>query len=149
MQARPLSKTPVGEVNNHASALLNPAIHQEVIYEKVKAQRKVGGNTLLGKKAQTRPQSVDMSAQRTAVHSRVGSVDLSRCSSSRAGQRAEARPMRGHGMNLSMVEFNTPLDVPAPASRASGKIAWTYPYRPSSKIFYKHANMGHRGLLGT
>ena len=121
MLSKPLSKTPVGEVNNHASALLNPAIHQEVIYEKVKAQRKVGGNTLLGKKAQTRPQSVDMSAQRTAVHSRVGSVDLSRCSSSRTGQRAEQRPMRGHGMNLSMVEFNTPLDVPAPASRASGK----------------------------
>lgn len=123
MQARPLSKTPVGEVNNHASALLNPAIHQEVIYEKVKVQRR--NNTLLGKKAETRPQSVDWSAQRTAVHSRVGSVDLSRCSSSRAAQRAEPRPMRGYGMNQSMVEFNTPLDVPAPASKASGKIALT------------------------
>ena len=67
-----------------------------------------------------------MSAQRTAVHSHVGSVDISRCSSSRAAQRAEQRPMRGHGMNLSMVEFNTPLDVAAPASRASGKFVERY-----------------------
>ena len=58
-----LSKTPAAELATHGSALLNPTIHQEVIYEKVKT-KKTGNNLLLQgrKRASTRPQSVDMSA---------------------------------------------------------------------------------------
>ncbi len=46
------SKTPAvaPELISHGSALLNPSIHQEVIYEKVKTAKK-GGNLLLGKRS--------------------------------------------------------------------------------------------------
>ncbi len=58
--------------------------------------------------------------------------------------------MKSRGMNMSMTDINTmrTLDVPPPASRASGMLTVCSSFRSSEQIMRKRQDLGYRGILG-